>query len=136
MHAEGNSYSAQSEPARIRTLLESFFIELHRHDNPLHEWKDRVVFYVNSETQETVKRLLHELRQIETRLLINTHRLDKSGFFQNSEPAEAQEFAYQKWIHGLIEAVETELNAAREKQPSPDTRKRLDGMRPEARAVA
>lgn len=92
--------------------------------------------YVSAEAEEAVARLLCELRQIETRLVINMHNLDKSGFFQNSEPAATQEFAYQKWIHILIETIEEERSAARKKQSSGDAEKGLDGVRPGGRAVA
>ncbi len=95
--------------------LESFLIELHRHDHPCRDWEGRVIHYVSVEPEATVKQLLHELRQIETRLLIHMHKLEKSGFFRDSGPVEAQDFAYFKWIHCLVETVETELQAIRGK---------------------
>ena len=115
MRRKGHLSSAAPDPAEVRKLLESFFAELHQLDHPCSEWKARVLCYVRSETEATVKQLLHELRQIETRLLLNMHKLEKSDFFRHSEPAEGREFAYQKWIHGLIEAIEEEQKAERQR---------------------
>ena len=115
---EGHSFNVESalEPAEARALLAFFFAEIHRLDHPYFELEGRVMCYVSTETEDTVERLLHELRQIETRLLINMHRLGKTNFFQNSEPAEVQEFAYKRWIHDLVEIVEMELKSSRERQ--------------------
>ncbi len=109
MRLENDSFKARQKAAEARAILASFFAELHRLDHPCQEWEGRIVCYVRAETEATVEQLLHELRQLETRLVLNMHKLNKSGFFQDSAFINLQDLAYQKWIHSLAEVMETEL---------------------------
>ena len=108
---------SSSKPAAAvdgRKLLTAFFAEIHRREYSCGNWQWRLVRYVQAGEEQTIKRVLYELCQLETRLVLNMHQQVKAGLCRDYTPEE-QHRSCQAWIRTLAETVEAELALKRER---------------------